>query len=229
MHIKDIVSGALISVVWFEAGYTPHDVEYVPNVDGNAGPELAVLMTRDIDDRTWVHVKDAQTGDFISNVWFESGFRPKDLAVIDNLDANPGSELAVLFVRDSDRRTWVHMKDALTGNFVKNVWFDAEFTPSRLETIPDLDANVGDELAVLSTKDADGRAWVLVRDALSGNFIRNVWFQGDFAAKDFAVLPEIDANPGGELAVLGEKDNGQMQVEIKDAKTNAFIKQVNFP
>ena len=39
----------------------------------------------------------------------------------------------------------------------------------------------------------------------------------------------MDANPGAELAVLGEKDSGQMQVEIKDTKTNAFIDQVNFP
>ena len=31
------------------------------------------------------------------------------------------------------------------------------------------------------------------------------------------------------FALLGEKTGGQVQVEIKDAKTNAFINQVNFP
>jgi hypothetical protein len=36
----------------------------------------------------------------------------------------------------------------------------------------------------------------------------------------------MDANAGAELGVLGEKTNGQMQVEIKDAKTNAFIDQL---
>jgi len=39
----------------------------------------------------------------------------------------------------------------------------------------------------------------------------------------------MDANAGAELAVLGEKGSGQMQVEIKDAKSNAFINLVNFP
>ncbi len=35
--------------------------------------------------------------------------------------------------------------------------------------------------------------------------------------------------PAPNWGVLGEKTNGQMQVEIKDAKTNAFINQVDFP
>ncbi|MGI9203199.1 MAG: hypothetical protein ACR2Q3_04280, partial [Woeseiaceae bacterium] len=202
----------------------------VPNIDGNAGPELAVLMTRDADnDRAWVHLKDAGTGAFIRNNWFQAGFTPKDLAIIDNLDANPGSEVAVLFQRDSDSRAWVHMKDALTGSFVKNVWFDLGFTPMRLEIIPDLDTNAGDELAVLTSKDSDGRAWVLVKDALSGAFIKNVWFQSDFAPKDFTIVPDIDANPGDEIAVLGERGSGQIQVEIKDAKTITWINLVNFP
>ena len=229
VHIKDASTLAIVSTVWFQSGYTPLDLEFVPNVDVNAGPELAVLMTRNSDGRTWVHVKDAQTGDSVKDNWFLADHTPKDLAVIDNLDGNPGSELAVLFVRDSDSRTWVHMKDTLTGAYVRNVWFDTGFTPSRLAIVPDLDSNVGDELAVLATKDADGRAWVLLKDALSGAFIRNTWFQGDFDPKDFAVLPEMDANAGAELAVLGEKGSGQMQVEIKDAKSGAFINTVDFP
>ncbi|MGI9205184.1 MAG: hypothetical protein ACR2Q3_14300 [Woeseiaceae bacterium] len=229
VHIKDSQTLAYVNNVWFEGGYTPLDLEYVPNVDGNAGPELAVLMTRDSDGRTWVHVKDAMTGSYIRNNWFQAGYTPKDLAVINNLDGNPGAELAVLFQRDSDTRTWVHMKDTLTGAYVRNVWFDLGFTPMRLETIPDLDTNAGDELAVLTSKDSDGRAWVLVKDALSGAFIRNVWFQGDFTPKDFTIVPDMDANPGDEIAVLGERGSGQIQVEIKDAKTITWINLVNFP
>lgn len=229
VHIKDVATGATVGTVWFDDGYIAQDLEVVPDVDGNAGPELAVLMVRDSDSRAWVHVKDAITGTLVRKVWFSTGYTPKDLAVIDNLDSNPGSEVAVLFVRDSDNRTWVHMKDVLTGAYVKNVWFSAGYTPMRLEIAQDLDANAGDELAVLSTRNADGRAWVLVKDALSGAAIRNVWFQGGFAPKDFALLPDIDANAGAELAVLGEKGDGQVQVEIKDAKTNAFINRVDFP
>ncbi|MGI9271757.1 MAG: hypothetical protein ACR2QT_08285, partial [Woeseiaceae bacterium] len=230
VHIKDSQTLAYVNNVWFEAGYTPLDLEVVPNIDGNAGPELAVLMTRDADnDRAWVHLKDAMSGAYVKNVWFQAGYTPKDLAIIDNLDGNPGSEVAVLMVRDSDSRPWVHIKDALSGAYVRNVWFDSGFTPTRLETVPDLDSNAGDELAILTTKDADGRAWVLMKDALSGSFIRNVWFQAGFDPMDFVVLPEMDANAGSELAVLGRKTDGQLQVEIKDAKTNAFINQVDFP
>ena len=141
-----------------------------------------------------------------------------------------GPEIAVLMTNDSDNdRPWVHMKDALTGNFVKNVWFQLGFTATQLDILPDLDLNPGDELAVLTTKNIDGRPWVLVRDALSGTLIRAVWFQPNFAPKDFAVLDEMDANAGGELAILGELAGGQMQVEIKDASTNAFINRVDFP
>ncbi|MGI9203971.1 MAG: hypothetical protein ACR2Q3_08170, partial [Woeseiaceae bacterium] len=68
VHIKDSQTLAYVNNVWFEAGYTPLDLEVVPNIDGNAGPELAVLMTRDADnDRAWVHLKDAGTGAFIRN------------------------------------------------------------------------------------------------------------------------------------------------------------------
>ena len=81
----------------------------------------------------------------------------------------------------------------------------------------------------MMTKDADGRAWVHVKDASSGAYIRDVWFQNDFTPRDFTVVPDMDANPGDELAVLGVRGSGQVQVEIKDAKTNAFINQVDFP
>ena len=92
-----------------------------------------------------------------------------------------------------------------------------------------VDANPGDDLAILVSRNSDARTWVHIKDALSGAFIKNVWFQGDFKPQDFAVLPDMDANPGSELAVLGIKAGGQVQVEIKDAKTIAFINQVNFP
>ncbi|MGI9272593.1 MAG: hypothetical protein ACR2QT_12515, partial [Woeseiaceae bacterium] len=59
--------------------------------------------------------------------------------------------------------------------------------------------------------------------------IKNVWFQGDFAPKDFTIVPDMDANPGDEIAVLGERGSGQIQVEIKDAKTITWINLVNFP
>ncbi|MGI9270748.1 MAG: hypothetical protein ACR2QT_03165 [Woeseiaceae bacterium] len=232
VHIKDscVSPSNTLSTVWFESDYTPHDIEFVPNVDGNAGPELAVLMTRDSDDdRPWVHIKDAKTGTYIKNVWFQKGFTPKDLAIIDNLDGNPGSEVAVLMVKDADSRPWVHMKDALSGNYVKDVWFDSGFTPMRLATIPNLDTNTGDELAVLGTRDVDGRAWVLVKNAFGGEFIKSVWFQGDFTPRDFTIVPNMDANPGDEIAVLGVRGSGQIQVEIKDAATISFINLVNFP
>ncbi|MGI9203200.1 MAG: S8 family peptidase [Woeseiaceae bacterium] len=230
VHIKDSLTMAYVNNVWFEAGYTPHDVEYVPNIDGNAGPELAVLMTRDADnDRAWVHVKDALTSAYVKNIWFQAGYTPNDLAIIDNLDGNPGAEVAVLMVRDSDSRPWVHMKDALTGAYVNNVWFDQGYTPSRLAIVPNLDANSGDELAILTTRDSDSRAWVHVKDALSSAYIRSVWFQAGFTPRDFAVVPDMDANPGDELAVLGVTGGGQVQVEIKDAKTISWINNVNFP
>ena len=44
-----------------------------------------------------------------------------------------------------------------------------------------------------------------------------------------AVLARWMRMPAPNWGVLGEKTNGQMQVEIKDAKTNAFINQVDFP
>ena len=237
VHIKDSQTLAYVNNVWFEAGYTPHDIEYVPNIDANAGPELAVLMTRDADnDRAWVHLKDAMSGAFIKNVWFQAGYTPKDLAIISNLgpnpDATPGIKVAVLMVRDSDSRPWVHIKEAWNGMFVNNVWFNLGYTPSRLEIVPDVDPTTGfplATLAVLTSRDSDARTWVHLKDGVSGAFVRSVWFQGDFVAKDFAVLPDIDANPGKELAVLGEKTNGQMQVEIKDAKTGTWINVVNFP
>ena len=229
VHIKDASTLASINSVWFPTGYEALDLEFVPNVDGNPGPELAVLTTKDADGRAWVLVKDAQTGNYVKSVWFEAGYTPRDLAVIHDLDTNGASELAVLMRRDIDERAWVHMKDALTGSYVRNEWFSPGFSPSRLEIVPDLDGNFRDELAVLMTKDADGRAWVHVRDPSILGLVREVWFQGTFAPKDFAVLANMDANPGSELAVLGVTNGGLLQVEIKDANTRAFINLVNFP
>jgi hypothetical protein len=188
--------------IWSPSGYTPSDVEVVPDADGNGVPEVAVLEARDTDGRIVVEVKNASGPTNPNSVWFMAGHTPIDLAVVPDKDGNTVPEVAVLSSRDSDGRVVVEVKNADGATGPSSVWFMAGQTGLAVKSVGDADANGVPDIAVLSSRASDGRVLVEVKNAAGATNGRALWYPAGYGARDAAVLPDIDSNGVAEAGVL---------------------------
>ncbi|GMT41654.1 MAG: hypothetical protein IEMM0002_0065 [bacterium] len=229
VYINDGASGAAISSVSFGSAYEPLDLEIMPDESGNAVSELAVLGLRSSDGLFRVSIKDASTGGLLNVAYFNTEFNPIDFAILPDMDANPGAEVAVLGVSAIDGKVRVMVKDALTGSSIKKIFFNQIYTPLGIEPVPDIDGNGAWEVAVLRVNTADGNVRVSVKDALTGSPIENVFFGNGYSPADFKVVPDINGNSASEIAFLGLRtSDGSVRVTVKDAFDGATIKKVFF-
>ena len=188
--------------IWAGAGLTPSDVEIVEDADQNGVPEVAVLSTRNSDGRIVVEVKNAAGATNPTSVWFMAGNTAIDLAVVSDKDSNTVPEVAVLSSRDSDGRIVVEVKNAAGPTNPTSVWFMAGNTGLAVEAVADADGNAVPELAVLSSRDSDGRVLVEVKNAAGATNPRSLWYPAGYTARDLAVLADVDGNGIEEAAVL---------------------------
>lgn len=97
-------------------------VVVVPDVNGNAYPELAVLRSRVTPGRDEIQVKDAFTGHPIGNFGYDAqGLQFRAVAVIDDLNGNGSAEIAVLRRQTASGRHFVLIKDARTGATIRSI------------------------------------------------------------------------------------------------------------
>jgi predicted CxxxxCH...CXXCH cytochrome family protein len=69
----------------------------------------------------------------------------------------------------------VNIKDAMSGAWVKSVFFPAEYVPQLVNILPDVNGNGADEVGVLGV-DASGAVVVNIKDAVSGAWVKSVFF-----------------------------------------------------
>jgi hypothetical protein len=204
--------------IWSASGYTPSDVEIVPDADGNGVPEVAVLEARDSDGRMVVEIKNASGPTNPNSVWFMAGNSPIDLAVVGDKDANGVPEVAVMSSRDSDGRLLVEVKNADGATVPSSVWFLAGQTGLAVKSVGDADANGVPDVAVLSSRASDGRVLVEVKNAAGATNGRALWYPAGYTARDVAVLPDLDGDGIAEAGVLLVRDSdGRIVVQRRNA------------
>jgi hypothetical protein len=204
--------------IWSPSGYTPSDVEVVPDADGNGVPEVAVLEARDTDGRMVVEVKNASGPTNPNSVWFMAGNSPIDLAVVGDKDGNGVPEVAVLSSRDSDGRVVVEVKNADGATGPSSVWFMQGQAGLAVKSVGDADANGVPDIAVLSTRLSDGRVLVEVKNAAGATNGRALWYPAGYGARDIAVLPDLDGSGVAEAGVLLIRNSdGRIVVQRRNA------------
>jgi len=195
-----------------------------------ASPALAALgITSDGSPR--VQVRDGDSGAFIrSQAFFDKTWNPLGLAVIPDLGGDGSEELAVLAEGLATGEIAVQIRDAASGAFVKNVFFlNPNWTAEALLEFGEIDTNAGPELGVLGTSSA-GQIVVMVKDAGTNTFIRNVFFlNSNWRPVKALVLEDFSGNMANEVALLAQnRQSGQLVVMTKDAATNTFLNNI-FP
>ena len=156
VQMKDAVTGDLISYVYpLGAGWTVLRAEVLNGQGAQGGPALAFLATRDRDGLIAVELKEPMTNVRIRIVYpLGPGWIPKSTSLVDNQGI---PAVAVLAIRDSDKLTVVQVRSVVDGSLIRNVYpLGPNWTPIELKSLPDIDGNGVDEIAVRMTRDVDG-------------------------------------------------------------------------
>jgi hypothetical protein len=191
----------------------------------SSGLVLAVLGLNP-DGRPWAQIKDAQTEDLVSRVFFDPAFKPIAFEVLGDIDGNGYPELAVIGVDDVGR-VRAQVKDSVTGTLVSLVYFDRRFIPSHAIGVDVSGDGFNDAIAVLGENDS-GVVRAQVKEAATGALVGLVRFESGYAPFVMVALPDLNGNESPELGVLHRNDAGVVRVQVKDAVSGAPVSVVRF-
>lgn len=198
------------------------------DLNNDGSPEIAVITHDATLLKTTATVKNAKTGVFVEQINFNGHYAPKKVNVVNDLNNNGASEIAVLGVRDSDQAVQVEVRDGLSGLKLRAVSFPATWPPLDLGIVRNINGPGTAGLAVLQQSDTALR--VQLKDAKSGAQIRNISFTPGYGGVDLIALPDLNGNNARELAVLLDNPtpSGADKVEIRDSKTGALLRGIGY-
>lgn len=217
-EIRNVAGTEAPRFVWFAPDHTPVTIAAVDDdADNNGVAELAVLSTRNSDGRMVVEVKNAFGPTNPNTLWFMAGNTAVDLEIVSDKDANGVPEVAVLSSRNSDGRIVTEVKNAAGATNPIAVWFMPGNTAIDLVAVDDKDADGIPEVAVLSSRNSDGRNVVEIKNASGPTAPATVWFMAGNTAMAVAHVQDADNNGVPEVAVLSVRDSdGRVVVEVKN-------------
>lgn len=201
---------------------TPVLMQVLPDVNGNATPDIATVV-RVMDSGTaTLHVHDAQSGVAITSAVLSGTKAVLALQVVPDMNSNGKPELAIL----RNQPAKVELRDALDGQALGNIGFTNTLLAHALGILPDINGNGEPELAALGRQDK--RNVVEIRDAESAKLIRTITFDTTAAPRHLTVLPDVNGNGEPDVVGLFEKANPTLDdlLEIRDAATGNLVRSI---
>jgi len=216
VQVRDALSGALVSKVYFDTPYVPFGLEVIEDLNGDGLAELAVIGVDDVG-RVRAQVKDVISGQLRAFVYFDRTYMPSHVTGVDMNGDGQSDALAVLGENDAGVIR-AQVKDVATSTRLGVVRFEDGYTPFKLLSMPDLNVSGDPELALLQRNES-GSTRVQVKDIVTAQPISLVSFDGSYRPRDMALVPDVDRNGYPEIAFLGEFEGGEYLLQIKDAVT----------
>lgn len=195
----------------------------VSDISSNGAPDIALLVPGS---RNYLRVRDGLGNDLLKSVAI--GDDPiVDLAEIADINASGDPEVAFLEEQASGQ-TRVRIVDSGTGEIVKNLWYGMQYDPISMQIVPDYDASGTPEVAVMGA-DATDAIRIQVRDALSNDFLDNIYLGSQGLGQDFLALADTSGNTAPEMGILSVlKGNDQVRMQLWDAASASFLTNVWF-
>ena len=225
IQIKNSATGSLVKNVFpWSSNWKLVDTALVPDL-AVGGPAIATLARRKNDGVMGVELRDPVDGARINIIYpLGATWTPHQLGVVPNVNGDPA--IAVLATRNSDGLTVVQVRNARTGDLIRNVYpLGLNFTPEEMRIIPDVDGDGVWDTAVRMTRDSDGLELIQVRNTVTQDLIKNTYPIGaggrGWTTQRFQAL-----NQNGEdrIAILSTRDSDDaMLVQIKDPATGGLI------
>jgi hypothetical protein len=219
VQIRDLDGTGTARSLFFATGHTPVAIALIQeDTDDDGSPELAVLSTRNSDDRGAIEVKNAIGAPNTGTFWAPAGYVPLDVETVPDADGNDVPDIALLASRISDGRNLVQVRNADGAGAPYSTFFALTQTAIDLAVLPDKDADGIPEVAVLSSNIVDGRLLAELKNA-SGTANRfQIWLGTGYTGLGLAAVTPADGNSTPEIAILRQRQSdGRILVSVRNA------------
>ncbi len=227
-QVRDPLSGAVTSNVFFGSQVDPRAMVVIEPLPGVSGPVLVLVGVDSVTGAGRVKLRTASSGQNVGDLAIPVPFAPRDVAVVGNYGGTPAPELAVLAVHRDVGLTLVQVRDAASGDLVRNLFYPSITDARAIEVIENHPLTGGPVLAVLGTLRSDGSPVIQLRDGVAGGFIRNVSTNPAFPPLAFSVIPGLPGHAGPHVAALAAADSGLGLVQIRNVASDAVFGNVFF-
>jgi hypothetical protein len=234
VQLRDVVRGTLLRTIALPT-LSPIALTGLPDINGNAAADLAVLMHNPTAATNEVYVHDGGTGEALNTLPFLRAYTPLALAVLPDFNGNgvpTDPVLAVLGQQDGTGKVKVQWRNAVRGTLLRTVALPT-LSPIALAGLPDINGNAAADLAVLMHNPTTATNEVYVHDGRTGEALNTLPFLRAYTPLALAVLPDVDGNgvpTDTVLAVLGQHDRtGEVKVQLRNAATDAPLPLVTLP
>ena len=224
VQARDALTGLATSTTYYGSNARPIDVVVIPDVSGNDAPEIVVQGLVTASNQARAQMRDSSSGAFLRNLFFGSAYRPQKLTVVPDLSGDGIPDLAQLASRPDTGAVRVQVKSTSDGATISNAYLGNTDVAMDVVGIDDVSGN-GYADTVTLVKRPDGTAKGIVRDGMTGDFVRNLFFGTIENPASISVLSDYNGNGIDEIAVhsfSGESSD----VEVRDPESTDLVKSL---
>ncbi len=225
-QLRDPLSGAVTSNVFFGSGIVPRAMAVIENHPDASGAVLVLVGVDRLTGAGRVKLRIASNGQNVGDLAIPMPFAPRDVAVVGNYGGTPSPELAVLAEHRDVGLTLVQVRDGSSGDLVRNLFYPSITDARSVAVIDDHPAAAGAVLAVFGTLRSNGSPVIELRDAQTGAFIRNVSTNSAFPALAFSVIPALPGTLASHVAALASTASGLGLVQMRSADDDTVFGNV---
>lgn len=164
-----------LTPAWRYRDFNLSQAAVVADRNGNGAPEVAMLLRKTDSGETLVWVADAKTNAPIAAIGgFNPGATPVRLVVLHDLSGDGVEEYALLGRDGTSGQVITEIRDGAQGRLLNRIWMNQACSPLDMVAVDDVNGNNADELVLLGRCGTGGTLVGVVRDALSGEFLRRL-------------------------------------------------------
>ena len=228
-HVFEGSSGdAIASMPFGTANFEMRATTAAGDVNLDGIDEISAVAVDDLGlIRAWV--LDTATQIVLNTMTFPTLFAPIDL--VSATASNTGQDrraLGLLGVDPTGAST-LRFKDAASGTQTCDlVKFGRTFRSLGARVLGSPTGNNIQKVAIIGVNPKDTRVRVNIRDACNLADSVSIFYNKNFPPVDFQIVPDINGNDSDEIAVLGRKESGEVQVVIKDSVSKEVLGRYAF-
>jgi len=199
------------------------DLVSLGNVNGNNKTDLGVLLRDPGTGKNKLYVMDGGSGNNIRTLSFGSATVRGSSTVSDaNGDLIP--EFGVLL----EGGLFARVKDVVNNTLLGKPKFNANYDTVAFLSVGEAGDAAGPDVAVVGRLPATGKVQAWVKDVGSGSLVRRMGFDKAFVPFAAVAVDNVGGTNAMEIAVLGIDASGNVQAQVKDARSGKLINKIQF-
>ena len=157
VQIKDTLTGGTVNNIFYGTQYSGVDMAILPDTNGNGAQELVVVGAA-ASGAVRVQARDALTDAATSTTYYGNKATPVSIAVIPDVSGNGAHEMVMHGIVNASNQSRSQMRDSVTGQVVRNMFYGDFYVPMRVSTIGDITGDGIPELGELGVAAGAPRA-----------------------------------------------------------------------